>query len=60
MEGRQPNILSTGPVASLFINPPLALCQMKAQYPRCKILLFSGQAATRDLLDDACSQGHDF
>ena len=34
--------------------------QMKAQYPECKILLFSGQSATRDLLEDARSQGHNF
>jgi DNA-binding response OmpR family regulator len=34
--------------------------QMKAQYPACKILLFSGQAAARDLLKDARNQGHDF
>jgi DNA-binding NtrC family response regulator len=34
--------------------------QMKAQYPACKVLLFSGQAATRDLLKDARRQGHDF
>ena len=34
--------------------------QMKAQYPECKILLFSGQAATEDLLKDARSQGHIF
>ena len=34
--------------------------QIKAQYPECKILLFSGQATTQDLLEDARSQGHDF
>jgi DNA-binding NtrC family response regulator len=34
--------------------------QMKIQYPECKVLLFSGQAATQDLLEDARSQGHDF
>jgi DNA-binding NtrC family response regulator len=34
--------------------------QMKAQYPECKILLFSGQAATMDLLEDARNQGHSF
>lgn len=34
--------------------------QMRAQYPKCKILLFSGQAATLDLLEDARAQGHDF
>jgi CheY-like chemotaxis protein len=28
--------------------------------PTCKILLFSGQAATADLLDKARSQGHEF
>jgi DNA-binding NtrC family response regulator len=34
--------------------------QMQKENPACKILLFSGQAATADLLDDARSQGHDF
>jgi len=34
--------------------------QMRAQYPTCKILLFSGQAATMDLLVNARAQGHDF
>jgi CheY-like chemotaxis protein len=34
--------------------------QIKTQYPECKILLFSGQAATLDLLKDARSQGHNF
>lgn len=28
--------------------------------PTCKILLFSGQAATADLLENARAQGHDF
>jgi CheY-like chemotaxis protein len=34
--------------------------QMRAQYPTCKILLFSGQATTFDLLEDARARGHDF
>ena len=34
--------------------------QMRAQYPNCKILLFSGQAATFDLLESARAQGYDF
>ena len=34
--------------------------QMRAQYPTCKILLFSGQAASMDLLKDARAQGHHF
>jgi DNA-binding response OmpR family regulator len=34
--------------------------QMRARYPACKILLFSGQACTLDLLENARAQGHDF
>jgi DNA-binding response OmpR family regulator len=34
--------------------------QMRAQNPDCKILLFSGQAATSDLLEGVRAQGHDF
>jgi DNA-binding response OmpR family regulator len=34
--------------------------RMRAKHPECKILLFSGQAATLDLLEDARNQGHDF
>jgi DNA-binding NtrC family response regulator len=34
--------------------------QMTAQHPRCKILLFSGQADTMDLLKRARQQGHSF
>jgi hypothetical protein len=33
---------------------------MRTQFPMCKILLFSGQAATVDLLKDARAQGHQF
>jgi DNA-binding NtrC family response regulator len=34
--------------------------QMRGQYPSCRILLFSGQATTLDLLEDARAQGYDF
>jgi CheY-like chemotaxis protein len=34
--------------------------QMKVQFPTCKILLFSGQAATLDLLQQARALGHNF
>jgi DNA-binding NtrC family response regulator len=34
--------------------------QMRAQYPNCKVLLFSGQAATSDLLENARAQRYDF
>ena len=32
----------------------------RARMPNCKILLFSGQAATADLLEKARAQGHEF
>jgi CheY-like chemotaxis protein len=34
--------------------------RMRAQSPKCKILLFSGHPATLALLEDARLQGHDF
>ena len=34
--------------------------KMRAQYPSCKILLFSGQAGTSDLLANARTRGHNF
>jgi DNA-binding response OmpR family regulator len=34
--------------------------QIRARHPKCKILLFSGQAATQDLLENARNRGHDF
>jgi CheY-like chemotaxis protein len=34
--------------------------RVKAECPKCKILLFSGHAHTQDLLEDARRQGHDF
>jgi CheY-like chemotaxis protein len=34
--------------------------RIREQCPRCKILLFSGQAGTADLLHGARKQGHDF
>jgi CheY-like chemotaxis protein len=37
-----------------------AAIQTRERCPNCKILLFSGQAATADLLERARSQGHEF
>jgi CheY-like chemotaxis protein len=34
--------------------------RFRTAYPQCKILLFSGQAATADLLANAHKDGHDF
>jgi CheY-like chemotaxis protein len=37
-----------------------AAIQTRLKLPHCKILLFSGQAATADLLERARTQGHEF
>ena len=37
-----------------------AAIKVRARLPNCKILLFSGQAATADLLEKARAQGHEF
>lgn len=37
-----------------------AAIQTRSKLPNCKILLFSGQAATADLLERARAQGHEF
>jgi CheY-like chemotaxis protein len=34
--------------------------KMRAQYPNCKILLFSGHPATWGLIEDARARGHEF
>jgi DNA-binding NtrC family response regulator len=54
-----PNLLRSD-VAMPGISVIDLAIQMRAQYPECKILLFSGQADTMDLLEDARSQGHNF
>src|ERR1700761_2992551 len=54
-----PDLLISDVVMPGYSGVDLAI-QMKAQYPACKILLFSGQTYTRDLLKDARSLGHDF
>ncbi len=47
-------------VAMLGLSGVDLAIQMKTQYPECKVLLFSGQAATQDLLEDARRVGHGF
>lgn len=37
-----------------------AAIEIRNKAPKCKILLFSGQAATADLLEKARAQGHEF
>jgi DNA-binding NtrC family response regulator len=54
-----PDLLISDVVMPDISGVELAI-QMKAICPDCKVLLFSGQAATADLLLAAREQGHDF
>jgi DNA-binding response OmpR family regulator len=54
-----PNLLITDVVMPNMNGIQLAI-RFRETYPECKVLLFSGQAATGDLLERARQQGHDF
>jgi len=54
-----PDLLLTDVVMPQFSGIDLAI-QMKAFCPDCRILLFSGQASTKDLLENARKFGHHF
>jgi len=54
-----PDLLISDVVMPQMSGIDLAIT-MKHTSPTCKVLLFSGQAATIDLLEEARSQGHDF
>jgi len=56
---KAPDVLISDVAMPSISGVDLAI-QMRAQYPTCKILLFSGQAGTMDLLGDAHAEGHDF
>lgn len=55
----QPDMLISD-VIMTDLNGIDAAIQVRATLPQCKILLFSGQAATADLLERARGQGHEF
>lgn len=55
----QPNMLISDVIMTGMTGIEAAI-QIRAKLPRCKILLFSGQAATADLLEKARAQGHEF
>ena len=57
--GPAPDLLISDVVMPGMSGIDLAVCFRK-QYPGCKILLFSGQAATADMLATAKLHGHDF
>ena len=54
-----PALLITDVVMPGVSGVDLAI-HFRKTHPRCKVLLFSGQAQTVDLLDEARRQGYDF
>jgi len=58
-ESRSPDVLLTDVLMPQLNGIDLAV-QFKAIYPKCRVLLFSGQAATSDLLKDAREKGNNF
>lgn len=55
----QPNMLISDVIMTGMTGIEAAI-KVRAKLPNCKILLFSGQAATADLLERARSEGHEF
>lgn len=58
-EGSPPDLLISDVVMPGMSGIQLAI-KVQQAYPDCKVLLFSGQAATADLLEDAKRQGYNF
>ena len=56
---KAPDLLISDVMMPVLSGIDLAI-RMKKEYPDCKILLFSGQAATANLLEAARKEGHDF
>lgn len=54
-----PDLLISDVVMPLLSGIELAI-QMQERCPNCKVLLFSGQASTADMLDSARAKGHNF
>jgi CheY-like chemotaxis protein len=59
LDSFQPDMLISDVIMTGMTGIEAAI-QTRAKLPRCKILLFSGQAATADLLERARTQGHEF
>ena len=55
----QPNMLISDVIMTGMTGIEAAIIT-RDRMPNCKILLFSGQAATADLLEKARAQGHEF
>ena len=58
-EFQEPDLLITDVMMPQLNGVDLGV-QFKAIHPQCKVLLFSGQAKTSDLLKDARGKGHHF
>jgi DNA-binding NtrC family response regulator len=58
-ENRSPDFLITDVIMPQLNGIDLGV-QFKAIYPGCRILLFSGQAATADFMESARKKGHNF
>ena len=54
-----PDLLITDVVMPLLSGIELAI-QMREHCPNCKVILFSGQTATADMLTTARANGHEF
>jgi DNA-binding NtrC family response regulator len=54
-----PDLLITDVMMPGLSGIDLAI-ELKQEFPSCKVLLFSGQAATANLLEEARLKGHDF
>jgi DNA-binding NtrC family response regulator len=59
IETFEPDIVLSDVMMGKMTGVDLAIYLSKAR-PECKVLLFSGQAATADLLREASRKGHEF
>jgi CheY-like chemotaxis protein len=59
LDSFQPNMLISDVIMTGMTGIEAAI-KTREKLPQCKILLFSGQAATADLLERARTNGHEF
>jgi CheY-like chemotaxis protein len=59
LDSFQPDMLISDVIMTGMTGIEVAI-ETRKKLPNCKVLLFSGQAATADLLERARAQGHEF